>query len=196
MGLESATYIHQLDPNNPVGGSDPKSQGDDHFHLIKETLQNTFPNVEGEVTASHAELNILDGVTATAAELNKMDGFTGGPTDLNNLIARFGGLKVAFCTGNASASPSGGNFVDTTKANKNCTGTHTNSSGIYVMDYTAAGFTRAPAVFILAQNPNISAGVSFKQVSVLPTTTTCTYIFENQSAVNSDAVHWFLAIGD
>jgi hypothetical protein len=196
MGLESATYIHQLDPNNPVGGSDPKSQGDDHFHLIKETLQNTFPNVEGEVTASHAELNILDGVTATAAELNKMDGFTGGPTDLNNLIARFGGLKVAFCTGNASASPSGGNFVDTTKANKNCTGTHTNSSGIYVMDYTAAGFTRAPAVFIVAQNPNVSAGVSLKQVSVLPTTTTCTYIFENLSAVNSDAIHWFLAIGD
>src|SRR5688572_31539935 len=39
-------------------------------------------------------------------------------------------------SGNASASPSGGNFVDTTKANKNCTGTHTNSSGIYVMDYT------------------------------------------------------------
>lgn len=80
MGLESATFIHQLDPNNPVGGSDPKSQGDDHFHLIKETLQNTFPNVEGEVTASHTELNILDGVTASAADINKLD----------NLAAAFG----------------------------------------------------------------------------------------------------------
>jgi hypothetical protein len=196
MGLESATLIHELDPANPVGGSDPKSQGDDHIRMFKAAVQNTFPNVEGVVTASHAELNILDGVTATAAELNKMDGFTGSATDLNNILSRFGGLKIAFCTGNASASPSGGNFVDTTKANKNCTGTHTNSSGIYVMDYTAAGFTRAPAVFIITQNPNVSAGVSLKQVSVLPTITTCTYILENLSAVNSDAMHWFVAIGD
>lgn len=196
MGLESATYIHQLDPNNPVGGSDPKSQGDDHFHLIKETLQNTFPNVEGEVTASHTELNILDGVTASAAELNKMDGFTGSATDLNNILSRFGGLKIAFCTGNASASPNGGNFVDTTKANKNCTGTHTNSSGQYTMDYTAAGFTRIPAVFVLANNPNRAAGVLFKRFESLPTLTSALYSFENLSNVLSDTTHFFIAIGD
>lgn len=196
MGLEAATLIHELDRTNPVGGSDPKGQGDDHIRMMKGCVQDTLPNVEGVVTASHTELNVLDGITATTAELNKVDGFTGDATDLNNILSRFGGLKIAFCTGNASASPSGGNFVDTTKANKNCTGTHTNSSGVYVMDYTAAGFTRAPAVFILAQNPNVSAGILFKQVSVLPTTTGCTYIFENLSAVNSDAIHWFLAIGD
>jgi len=196
MGLESATYIHQLDPNNPVGGSDPKSQGDDHFHLIKETLQNTFPNVEGEVTASHAELNILDGVTATAAELNKMDGFTGSAADLNAILAAFGGLKIAFCTGNATASPSGGNFVDTAKANKNCVGTHTNGTGIYTMDYTAAGFTRIPAIFIVAYDPNRSAGVLFKGMSTPPTLTTAVYKFENLSNVESQSIHYFVAIGD
>ena len=35
------------------------------------------------VTATGAELNILDGVTATTAELNKLDGFTGDADDLN-----------------------------------------------------------------------------------------------------------------
>lgn len=63
MGLEAATYIHQLDPNNPVGSTDPKSQGDDHLKVIKATLLNTFPNVEGEVEASHEELNLLAGQT-------------------------------------------------------------------------------------------------------------------------------------
>ena len=196
MGLEAATFIHELDPSNPVGGSDPKSQGDDHIRLTKSTLQNTLPNVEGAVTASHTELNILNGATVTTAELNKLDGFTGDAAALNAILAAFGGLKIAFCTGNASASPSGGNFVDTTKANKNCTGTHTNSSGQYTMDYTAAGFTRIPAVFILASNPNRSAGVLFKRVESLPTLTSVLYSFENLSNVLSDTTHFFIAIGD
>ena len=42
MGLESATYIPELSITNPVGASDPKSQGDDHLRLIKKTLSNTF----------------------------------------------------------------------------------------------------------------------------------------------------------
>ena len=35
------------------------------------------------VTASGAELNIMDGVTSTTAEINKLDGFTGDVNDLN-----------------------------------------------------------------------------------------------------------------
>lgn len=38
-----------------------------------------------EVTASAAELNILDGVTATAAELNILDGVTATAAELNTL---------------------------------------------------------------------------------------------------------------
>jgi hypothetical protein len=40
-------------------------------------------NILDGVTATTAELNILDGVTATASEINKLDGFTGTVTDLN-----------------------------------------------------------------------------------------------------------------
>lgn len=63
MGLEAATYIHQLDANNPLS-SDAKSQGDDHLRLTKSTLQNTFPNVEGEVTVSHTQLNTLANIVS------------------------------------------------------------------------------------------------------------------------------------
>lgn len=186
MGLETATYISELDASNPIGASDPKGQGDDHLRLIKSTLQNTFPNVEGEVTASHEEINTLTGLETSTADLNAV----------TDLVARLAGVKIAFCTGNASASPSGGNFVAQDKANKNCTGTHVNGSGLYTMDYTAAGFTRPPAVFVLAHNPNRSAGVLWRGFTQLPTATTAIYQFENLSNVLSDSTHYFIAIGD
>lgn len=64
MGLETATYIHQLDPSNPVGGEDPKGQGDDHIRMMKDCMLNTLPNVEGPVSASHTELSYCTGVTS------------------------------------------------------------------------------------------------------------------------------------
>ena len=72
MALESTTYIDGLVTTNPTG-TDPRSQGDDHIRLIKSAIKSTFSAVAGEVTATHTELNILDGVTATTAELNYLD---------------------------------------------------------------------------------------------------------------------------
>jgi len=63
MGLEAATYISGLNSSNPVVG-DNKTEGDDHLRLIKGTLLATFPNVTGAVTATHTELNHVDGVTS------------------------------------------------------------------------------------------------------------------------------------
>lgn len=42
------------------------------------------------LTASIAELNVLDGITSTTAELNKLDGFTGTAADLNTVSGRAG----------------------------------------------------------------------------------------------------------
>lgn len=67
MGVESATYISDLDPNAPAGG-DSIAQGDDHLRLIKETIKNTFKEVKGEVTATHDDLNQVP------ALLNKKNG--------------------------------------------------------------------------------------------------------------------------
>jgi hypothetical protein len=57
MGLEAATYIEDLVGTNPTG-SDDKNQGDNHLRLIKDVLQNQFPNLgDAAVTSSAAELN-------------------------------------------------------------------------------------------------------------------------------------------
>lgn len=186
MGLEAATYIHQLDPANPIGGSDPKSQGDDHIRLTKSTLQNTFPNVEGEVTASHAELNILDGVTATAAELNKMDGFTGSTTDLNNILARFGGVKVAFCRCEAVGA------VNAAYANKNVDSISNPSDGAFIINYASAGFTLPPVTVAICQS-NSPAGFNITVFSVSATETALN--IRNMSSILSDAIFMFIAIG-
>lgn len=69
MGLETATYISGLNPLNPVGATDPKSQGDDHLRLIKSVLQASFPNINGAVTATPTQINNAagSGLTGFAA---------------------------------------------------------------------------------------------------------------------------------
>ena len=84
MGLETGTYISDLVVTNPVS-SDPKSQGDDHFRLIKSTVKTTFPNIDGAMTASEEELNILDGATLSTSELNILDGVTASTAEINLL---------------------------------------------------------------------------------------------------------------
>ena len=56
MGLESATFIENLNINNPEA-VDAISQADDHLRLIKSVLKASFPNINAAVTAVPAELN-------------------------------------------------------------------------------------------------------------------------------------------
>jgi hypothetical protein len=63
MPIESATYINELNPAYPQAGDDPRV-GDDHFRLIKDVLVTTCPNIGGAITATHTELNYVDGVTS------------------------------------------------------------------------------------------------------------------------------------
>ena len=69
MGLETATYIEDLDSANPLS-SDNVSQGDDHIRLLKSVLQSQFTSLGGiAVTATAAELNQV-GTTITAVATN------------------------------------------------------------------------------------------------------------------------------
>lgn len=85
MGLETGTYISDLNSANPTS-SDPKSQGDDHIRLIKSTVKASFTGVTGAVTATHTELNYMVGVTsAVQTQINAKaptasPTFTGSPT--------------------------------------------------------------------------------------------------------------------
>jgi hypothetical protein len=63
MGLETGTYISDLDSANPASG-DSQVQGDDHIRLIKATVKATFPNLTGAVAPTQTELNYVDGVTS------------------------------------------------------------------------------------------------------------------------------------
>ena len=85
MGLESATYIEDLVGTNPTGADD-KNQGDNHLRLIKDVLQNQFPNLgDAAVTTTAVELNKLDGCTSSTSELNKLDGCTATTEELNKM---------------------------------------------------------------------------------------------------------------
>lgn len=74
MGLENVSFIAQLVTTNPDGATDPKSEGDDHFRLIKRTLVNSFPNITATVTPTPAELNTLSGFLGNTNDLNVLDG--------------------------------------------------------------------------------------------------------------------------
>lgn len=71
MGLESATYVDDLNSANPTA-TDQKSQGDDHLRLLKAVLKATFPN-------STKAFRFPDTVAKTAA-------YTTVLTDHNKLI--------------------------------------------------------------------------------------------------------------
>ena len=86
MALETATYISQLTATNPTT-SDSVAQGDDHLRMLKTVLKTQFSGLTGTtaISASEAELNLIDGVTATTAELNILDGVTSTAAELNIL---------------------------------------------------------------------------------------------------------------
>ncbi len=84
MPIETGSFISSLNPANPPS-NDPKSEGDNHLRFIKEKIVETFPNIDGAVTASPGELNILDGATLDTAELNVLDGVTATTEEINLL---------------------------------------------------------------------------------------------------------------
>jgi len=58
-----ADYIDSLDESYPDGSVHKVFVIDDDQRNTKLLIKNTFPNVTGEVAASHTEINYLDGVT-------------------------------------------------------------------------------------------------------------------------------------
>ena len=123
MGLETVTYLPELNQSNPVGSTDPKSQGDDHLRIIKKSLLNTFGAFVGtaatpkSVTLTEDEINdclqkaidntllgrlVTDDSTTTRAGLNVPNGIA--PTSpaqgdiwatATDLIARINGVSLS-----------------------------------------------------------------------------------------------------
>ena len=93
MGLETGTYISDLNSSNPVAG-DPVNEGDDHLRLIKTTVKATFPSITGAVSSTHTELNLLDGVTSNTTELNYVDVTTLGTAQASKAVTADANVDV------------------------------------------------------------------------------------------------------
>src|SRR5688572_20668647 len=63
MGLESGSFVNDLVTTNPVGSTDPKSQGDDHLRLLKTVLKATFPNADKAVYLDRPIANVASATT-------------------------------------------------------------------------------------------------------------------------------------
>ena len=100
MALEAGDgFISGLVSTNPVNATDQVAQGDDHIRLIKTALLGTFPNLNGAVTPSPAELNILD--TANTFDLNHATADLDGTTFTANYttLTLTGGSAVVTLAG-------------------------------------------------------------------------------------------------
>ena len=64
MPLETGDYINDLVVTNPPG-TDPKSQGDDHLRLIKDTLQNSLGGFAGAIVRSGTDGGAVNAYTVT-----------------------------------------------------------------------------------------------------------------------------------
>ena len=64
-------FITNLVPSNPLG-TDPESEGDDHLRGIKNAVLNSFPNINGVVTATPAELNSISSTINKATPIGSV----------------------------------------------------------------------------------------------------------------------------
>ena len=76
MALESGTYINSLNAANPAS-TDGLGQADDHIRLIKSAIKATFPNLDGPVTATVANLNSTTAIPSALTDLGITDGSAG-----------------------------------------------------------------------------------------------------------------------
>jgi len=58
-------YLDDLDESYPDGDSVLGSAIDDDLRELKETVLDSFPNITGEVTVTHEELNHMEGATSS-----------------------------------------------------------------------------------------------------------------------------------
>lgn len=134
MGLESATYIEDLNVANPADG-DGKSQGDDHLRLIKAAIKTTFPGLGGRFARVQGK---TAGYNLAASDNSTIIHFTGaGPYTLgsaavatlgNGFVAVIANLSSGLVTidPNASETVNGATTLDIAAGSAGilyCTGT-------------------------------------------------------------------------
>lgn len=85
MALDTATYVADLTPANPVD-SDPITSVDDHIRQIKAALKRSFPKFDNWISGEAADFNLLKGAAAAGMTNLKVTylRFMGTPKDHND----------------------------------------------------------------------------------------------------------------
>jgi hypothetical protein len=108
-------HINDLNEEWPDGG-DPIALGDDHIRMIKKSLKDTFPNIEGKVDATHDDLNELVGISSALPDAPASDGsmlYSSGGQWVETVAIKIDGSSVDV-NGNISATEtieSGGDMI-------------------------------------------------------------------------------------
>lgn len=141
MALESASYISQLNAANPLS-TDTVAQADDHLRLIKSVLKSTFPNLNGPVTKTPAELNspIPTGLIAMWSGAVVPTGWalcdgTGGTPDLRGkfILGSSASYALGSSGGSLTTSSNGTHNHTTSSAGSH---NHTGSTGGTALTYS------------------------------------------------------------
>jgi hypothetical protein len=117
MGLESATYVDQLNGSNP-DGTDTIAQGDDHLRLIKTVLKTTFPDATN--------------IRSTAPDVSASDA-------LKILKVNSGGTATEWVASAASPLTTKGDIYTYSTADARLAAPTTTPAGTDVYDVTGAG---------------------------------------------------------
>jgi hypothetical protein len=142
MPIETATYIHDFVPSNPVH-TDGLAQADSHLRLIKQVLQNTFPNLTAAVSASSADLGngfipvggviLWSGlVSAIPVNWHLCDGTTVGSVVCPDLRQKFV-IGVDSHTGTYPEGSTGGAASQTVSSASDGAHSHGSATGAYAL---------------------------------------------------------------
>jgi hypothetical protein len=122
MPLESANYINQLNPANPLS-TDSVSQSDDHLRVIKAALKNTFPNLDAPVLSTPSQLNnpvpvgvilMWSGlITAIPLGYQLCDGTNGTPDLRNRFVVGAGATYTEKTVGGSASTGMAGSHTHT-----------------------------------------------------------------------------------
>jgi hypothetical protein len=94
MALETVTYISDLVATNPASG-DTLNQTDDHLRIIKSAIKNTFPNINGPVSATDEDLNRVLTNAGIQAVSGTFTDFTSIPSWARRITVIFSGVSVS-----------------------------------------------------------------------------------------------------
>jgi hypothetical protein len=126
MALETATYISDLVPSNPLAG-DPLNQGDDHIRLLKSVLQATLPgtgSLAGALVPVGGIILWSGSVVSIPANWHLCDGTTGTPDLRDRFVVGAGSTYAVAATGGSLTTSSDGSHSHT-----GATGGHTLTAG-------------------------------------------------------------------